>query len=85
MRRGEVLWSAGRLQEASSSFSTALEQIDALPGLRRKVAAVRELRARALQGYEGTSSGRNSGSISKSVSPKDGVEENRVRVGEEKN
>ena len=52
VRRGELLCECGRLPEARQSFATALQQIDALPGLRRRVPAVEKLRQRVQRGIE---------------------------------
>jgi predicted Zn-dependent protease len=48
LHRGDILLGAGRKRDARRAFSTALEQIDALPPARRRTRQNEALRARAM-------------------------------------
>ena len=48
LRRGDILLAAGRTKDAHRAFSTAVEEIDALPPARRRTRQNQALRARAL-------------------------------------
>ena len=52
MRRGEILESAGRMDEARAAYAAALEAIQVLPASRRSSRAMQELREQALTASE---------------------------------